>query len=168
MTTITASAAAAKNCSRVCERQSASAVAVRVAAMITIGKWLSVRVAPIRSSSVTLLTNKPPDRLPPPSSALERDWRNVLADQLWIMRIACDHRAIVDAPSRSWCRCSAEPTDEVLEMGGLHAAAGEADELAVAVDDLAGEHGGPHAGYLASTGSTITSGVGWPEVNSRK
>ncbi len=95
-TTTTTASTAAKNCSRVCARQSASAVSVLVAAMITIGKWSSVRAAPIRSSSRHLADEASGHVAAGIHRAAERRiGRDVLADELGILRIARDHRAVV-------------------------------------------------------------------------
>ena len=44
---------------------------------------------------------------------------------------------------------SASDADKILEMRRLDAAAGKADDLAIAADDLAREHRGPDLRYLA-------------------
>ena len=85
--------------------------------------------------------------------ALERRVaRDILADQFCILRIAGDDSPVVMNHRDRGVAAEGERADEILEMGWLDAPAGEADQLAVAVDDLAGEHGGPHAGYLADDG----------------
>ncbi len=66
--TTTIAAAAAKNCSLVCARQSCSAVAVWVVATIRIGKCSSDLTAPTLSSRNFSLVKRP-EMLPPTASA---------------------------------------------------------------------------------------------------
>jgi hypothetical protein len=76
----------------------------------------------------------------------------VAADHLGIVRIARDHGAIaVDHRDRGVV-VERERGDEILEVGGFNAAACEADDVALAVDDLAGEHRRPYARHLADNG----------------
>ena len=67
ITTTTASAAA-KNCSLVCARQSASAVSVLVVATMRIGKCISDLTAPTLSSDNLALVKRP-EILPSSASA---------------------------------------------------------------------------------------------------
>ncbi len=66
--TTTITSAAAKNCSLICARQSASAASVRVVATIRMGKCTSDLTAPTLSSD-SLALMKRPDMLPSTASA---------------------------------------------------------------------------------------------------
>ena len=74
---------------------------------------------------------------------------NVAGDEFVVIRIAGDNGAVaVDHRDRG-VAVERQRRHERLKMGRLDASAGEADDLAAAIDDLAGEHRGPFFRHLA-------------------
>ena len=144
--TTTIASAAAKNCSRACARQSASAVSVLVVATMV----------QQRLERADLVFGQPRAGEASRNIAVQRQRAlkrvrigDVEANQLVVLGIAGDDGAVAVDHRNRGVAFQRQRCDEVLKVGRFNAADGNADNLALAAGDLSREDRRPDLGHPA-------------------